>query len=348
MSINISDGKAKAPKIIEKTIDFSSQYVSIMGRTMKNGDSLVLGWPGSGFYFDFEGAELRIKFGNFDSERHFYFKITIDKLSQTHCVCASGQVIIIRGIGAGIHKAKVTKLSECMQQAEVESITVCGEKAEFYEPDNSPKLKFEFIGDSLTAGFGNMSTAEAGVYRESEQDMSYAFAHLTAESFKADGRYICCSGKGVFNNWDGTKHDLIPVFYERKYITVDEPHDFSSWIPDIIFINAGTNDATANTDPKVFKNAYIDFVNRVHQLNPSSTIVCIHGMTTDKLAGAFEEIKEHFKSLKEDKSSDMKIEFIKFVPITEEYYGALWHPNMKANAKFAREVIKVVKRLLPR
>ncbi len=329
-------------KMMEKTVNFTSTLISLMGRTEINGSSLILGWQGSGFFFDFEGRELRIKFGNFNSERHFYFRINIDKTSQTHCVCTSGQVIVIRGLTEGIHHAKVIKLTESSSEAEVSEITISGEKAEFHQSLEEQKPRFEFIGDSLTAGFGNMTTSETSIYREYQQDMTYAYAYLTSENFKADGRYICCSGKGIFNNWDGTKNDLIPLFYEKKYITKDEKHDFSSWTPDIIFINAGTNDITANTDPKDFKKAYIDFVNRVHQLNPTSVILCIHGMTTDKYADTFEELKHHFKN------ADFQIDFVKFAPIPEEYYGALGHPNMVANKLFARELIKVTKRLLPR
>ncbi len=331
---------------MEKSINFSSELIQPIGRFILKNTSLVLGWPGSGFAFSFIGEEVRIKFGKFESERHFYFKIHIDKMIQTHCVSASDQVVVIRGLSDGVHKVKVIKITECMQQVEIASITACGTKSEFVPTETTHRLKFEFIGDSLTAGFGNMSDPDAGVYRESEQDVTYAYAYLTTETLKAEGRYICCSGKGVFNNWDGTKHDLIPVFYERKYITVDEPHDFSTWSPDIVFINAGTNDITAQTDPEDFKKAYIAFVKRVHELNPDSLIICLHGMTTDKFANAFEEIKAELKNTFFE--NPLKIEFVKFKPITEEYYGALWHPNMKANARFARELVKFVKRLIPR
>lgn len=331
---------------MEKSINFSSNLILPIGRTIKKDTSLLLGWPGSGFSFTFLGEELRIKFGAFDSERNFYFKIYVDKIIQTHCVCASDQIVVIRGLSLREHNVKVIKITECMQQVEISSITVSGTNAAFLKAEPPRRLKFEFIGDSLTAGFGNRSEPDAGIYRESEQDVTCAYAYLTAESLKAEGRYICCSGKGIFNNWDGSKEHRITTFYEKKYITVDEPHDFSMWKPDIVFINAGTNDVTAQTDPNDFKTAYIDFVKRVHELNPDSIIVCLHGMTTDKFEDTFEEIKTELK--KTYFENPLKIDFFRFATISEEFYGALGHPNTKAHILFARDLVKFVKRFLPR
>ncbi len=331
---------------MEKIIDFSSDFLLTYGRTAIKETSLLLGWPGSGFCFAFTGTEFRIKFGKFDSDRHFYFKISVDKISQTHCVCATDQIIILRGLSNALHQVKVTRITESINLTEVSQVTICGDDISFSRNVSFPTLKFEFIGDSLTAGFGNMSEPDAGIYRASEQDLTFGYTYLTATGLKADGRYICCSGKGIFNNWDGSKENRIPDFYTKQFIGSDEDHDFSSWRPNIIFINAGTNDITAQTDPNDFKKAYIDFIEKVHKLNPQSRLVCIHGMTTDKFEETFEEIESTLKDSNSDR--DLRIEFIKFKPITKEFCGALGHPNSKAHSRFARDLIKTIKRILPR
>lgn len=329
---------------MEKIINFLSDKIATLGRTEIIKGSLLLGWPGSGFCFSFFGTELRIKFGNFDSERHFYFQISVDKLKQTHCVCASDQIVVIRGLPQEMHQVKVVKITECMQRVEIKEITVCGDNAEFGTRPSLPPLKFEFIGDSLTAGFGNMSEPDAGIYRASEQDVTFGYSYLTATKFNADSRYICCSGKGIFNNWDGSKENRITDFYDKKFIGLTELHDFKDWQPDVVFINAGTNDITAKTDPADFKTAFIDFVSYVHQLNPDAFIICINGTTTDAFADAFVEIEEEIRNT--FMKTSQRIEFVKFVPISSELYGALGHPNSKAHAHLARELIKAVKKII--
>ncbi len=329
---------------MEKNIDFSSRDIVKFGRTETEDGSLFLRWPGSGFCFMFYGTELRIKFGAFNSERHFYFQIIVDKAKQTHCVCSDDQIIVIRGLSQDMHQVRVTKITECMQSVIVKEITICGDEPKFTACAYSPDLKFEFIGDSLTAGFGNMSEPDAGIYRASEQDITFGYSYLIASKFNAEGRYICCSGKGIFNNWDGSKENRITDFYDKKYIGSTELHDFKTWQPDIVFINAGTNDITAKTSPEDFKPAFLEFVSKVHNLNPDAFIICIHGLTTDTYAQAFEEIEEELRE--NIPKNSLRIEFVKFNPISEELYGALGHPNSKAHAHFARDLIKVVKKVI--
>ena len=329
---------------MEKTTNFISDRISLFGRTNTENGSLLLGWTGSGFAYSFFGTETRIKFGKFNSERHFYFQISVDGRKETHCICTSDQIIVIRGLPLKAHNIKVTKITECMQKAEVKEIVICGETIGFLDPPVLPDLRFEFIGDSLTAGFGNMSEPDANEYRASEQDLTYGYSYLTATKFRADGRYICCSGKGIFNNWDGSKENRITDFYDKTYIGEEALHDFSTWQPHVIFINAGTNDITAKTDPKDFKEAYISFVKKVHSLNPKSYIVCIHNVTTDAFSKTFKEIEKEFK--KDPKSFYATIEFVKFVPVTEDLYGALGHPNSSAHARLAREILRPIKRII--
>ncbi|MBE6648969.1 MAG: hypothetical protein E7614_05560 [Ruminococcaceae bacterium] len=327
---------------MEKNINFLSDYVLTFGRTFLKESSLLLGWPGSGFCFTFEGTEARIIFGKFKSERHFYFNVSVDKQKQTHCVCTDDQIVIIRGLSQGVHQIRVTKVTECMDRAEISGITISGNVAEFITPDPLPSLKFEFIGDSLTAGFGNMSEPDAGIYRASEQDITFGYSYLTASFYNADARYICCSGKGIFNNWDGSKENRIPDFYDKEYIGSSIAHDFSSWQPDYIFINAGSNDITAKTDPEDFRKAFIDFVKKVHALNPLAFIICIHGTTKDTFSDVFSTIQDELKKEK------LKIEFIKFKTISPTQYGALGHPNSNAHAHLARSLIKSLKKIIHR
>jgi hypothetical protein len=330
---------------MEKIINFLSDNISYYGRNKIDLDSgiLSLGWPGSGFVFSFRGTEARIKFGDFSSDRHFYFQISIDGKKENHCICASDQIIVLRGLSSKVHTVRVLKITECLQQVHVKEIAICGDEAKFMEAPTIPPIKFEFIGDSLTAGFGNMSEPDAGIYRASEQDITYSYSYLTAAKFKAEGRYICLSGKGIFNNWDGSKENRIPDFYDKTFIGEESFHNFNSWQPHIVFINAGTNDITAQTNPADFKDAYVSFVKNVRRLNPNAFIFCIHGVSTNAFENVFSEIEE---ILKNDVDFSSQIEFLKLTTVPSEFYGALGHPNSTAHARVARELLKPVKRVL--
>src|SRR6185369_6962338 len=66
--------------------------------------------------------------------------------------------------------------------------------------------QIEFIGDSWTAGYGDMSTtrdcnSNGGVTRNSNADST--FAALTAKDFNADYQIMAWSGLGMVRNYGG-------------------------------------------------------------------------------------------------------------------------------------------------
>lgn len=98
--------------------------------------------------------------------------------------------VVAQGLEAGNHKIRIVKITE-MQDAtwEVQSFSAEG----FFAAPAKSELKLEFIGDSITAGYGVLG-------KQSDQktimnsDASKTYAYLTAQKMNADYSVIAWSG----------------------------------------------------------------------------------------------------------------------------------------------------------
>ncbi len=120
-----------------------------------------------------------------------------------------------------------------------------------------PRRRIEFLGDSLTAGYCNLChqtdpSLPPGYMQES---FAASWAHLTCTRFGAECHTEAWSGRGLVRNCCGNNGTLMPVIYSRALATaadqfvlpgsaaqVSNQWQFSSFVPDAIVINLGSND----------------------------------------------------------------------------------------------------------
>ncbi len=86
------------------------------------------------------------------------------------------------------------------------------------------------------------------------------YAYLTAKELDAEYRVFSQSGWGVCNTWDNNPNGALPKYYRQicglmksdmnEELGGNENFDFSSWQPDVIVVNLGTNDASAFDQPE--------------------------------------------------------------------------------------------------
>ena len=137
-----------------------------------------------------------------------------------------------------------------------------------------PKRKLEFLGDSITAGFCNLChrSNETGVNLESG---ALSWPNMICDMLGAQCHKIAWSGFGMVRNCCGGD-TYMPAVYQRTIASVEEIRwDFSSWVPDAVVINLGTNDLLPpEPDPvdEEFVNTYIDLVmNTAHKYDFNRT-----------------------------------------------------------------------------
>ena len=107
---------------------------------------------------------------------------------------------------------RLRKLSECTQSLlAVREIQTDGR----IEPLEERKEKIEFIGDSITCGYGVEAKDELEVFTTATENAGKSFAGLAAEWLGADAMLTCFSGYGIVSGYtDDQEHrnteELVP------------------------------------------------------------------------------------------------------------------------------------------
>ncbi len=246
---------------------------------------------------------------------------------------------------------KVIKLSESRKSAvlKVEGI-ILDKEARIYPTDNR-KVRIEFIGDSMTCGYGVEDCNPENSYKVSTQNALKAYPFLTAEETRADFQVVAYSGYGLltgFGKEEKCPEETVPEYYERiaklEDGTVYDKWDFSNDHPDIVVINLGTNDmGYCNTPDKKseFYYAYIEFIKSVRRSHPYAEILCMFGIMGNDLSSTIQDAVYNYSY----DYRDEKIHFSEFEKMSEQDgYGANYHPSAITHQKVSMELVRVLRK----
>ena len=199
---------------------------------------------------------------------------------------------LAEGLEPGEHRFEIY----CQSQAKygayaVQSVTLDGEiKAAPAEND----LYIEFVGDSITAGHGNIANGGTSDENTLYTDATRGWAYLTAKNLGADWSVIAQSGIAATDgiNWAKNPNasvkdwpsigDVYPKL--RFYSDQNTDYDFERQ-PDVIVVGLGTNDVWLESDGAYkdynIKEGFKDTLAMLREYNPNAAIIWIYGMMTD-------------------------------------------------------------------
>ena len=212
--------------------------------------------------------------------------------------------------------------------------------AELINYETEPKKKIGFFGDSLTCGYGLLDFHGKNFSMESE-DFTYSYAYLTAKALDLDYVVIARSGISI----------ALPIYcntlFNEIYDTVDmfDKCEVKDNL-DYAVINLGTNDSAAFNESqnktsslKIFKEKYIELIERIIKDNPDVKLVLCYQMVeiNEEIKKA---IKEVYLSIKEKFSN--KSDLVEFTP---DQNGANNHPYKTAHEQFALKLSKIIANL---
>ena len=223
------------------------------------------------------------------------FEVRLDgrKVLDIRMMSGETTVTVFEGEEKQNAEIRLIKLSECTQSLmALRGIETDGETA----PLPERPLKVEFIGDSITCGYGVEGKSVDEPFTTAAENAGKAYAFLTAEALNADAVLTSFSGYGIVSGYTEdpaicNEDELVTKYYEKEGRNVfrlpsgrqvqDIPRDFSAFRPEYIVINLGTNDiswcGTDNERGQLFAGKYAEFLKTVRKLNPRARILCILG-----------------------------------------------------------------------
>ncbi len=339
--------------------------VKLIGRTLMNDGTLWIAQSASGIEFTFKGthASIDVKgdgtaFGAADSQARFAVYVNgerkidemVDDFAKNYEVFSSDTPEDVT--------VKVVKLSESANSTfGISAVNVTSENG--ISPTPEKDLKIEFIGDSITCGYGVDDENKDHHFSTKTEDATKTYAYKTAEALDADYSFVSYSGHGIVSgyssNGEKVAEQIVPPVYEQFTKTYgssaglfDEttPWDFSSFVPDYIVINLGTNDISYVTDKErreEFIAGYCDFIKQVRSCNPDSHIVCALGTMGASLNSSVKKAVERYT----EETGDTNVTYLAFAQQSDkDGLAADWHPTEKTHEKAAERLIEHIEGLM--
>lgn len=339
-----------APTAVEAKVNAST--ARLHGRTVNDGDKLVLEWTNTGFSMRFQGTGVKIRLSSDKSLSAVwpFVRFFVDGREMgTYPVDEMLDFSVAEGLPYGEHTLQVVRLSEALtvSPVRVESVTFISEAEEeavLLPPAAAAQRKIEFIGDSMTCGFGNKGkpfaeTGEAGKFYTSQQDGLKTYAAFTATYFGADAHYIAASGKGVVHNYGRDTTLLIPELFLKQSPTAGSQWDFGRWKPDVVVINAGTNDYKGGTTKEQMRTGVLSFLDVVHSRYPDAPIIWMYGTMSQEFR---QTIEETVAAYNEGKGTEIAHLLVTPKMTSYSQQGTLGHPNVQTHERDAQALIRKI------
>ncbi len=303
-----------------------------------------------------------------------YYKVLIDgAIVQEQLKVDPGNKTysLATGLSSGDHIVEIIKITEGASGAssfvgfEVEG----GAQTSIDLPARLNK-KIEFIGDSWTCGYGNLSQFASGNgsmansgYVAANEDNYFAWGPISARAVGAEYQVTAISGRGLFrNNWQsdnsGTATGTLPKEYDNIFEgdnTISYDH---SWNPDVVVIHLGTNDMaaegevgqSAELDDTKFQDTYKDFMDKILGYHPCTKIIMCYGNSKSDGYPTWTKQLSRLRTIANNLEALYPIGNVKGLelPYTAESwpaasddcgYGDAWHPSLCSHEEMSAVLV---------
>ena len=358
--------EAEPPAEEERTASPVAANMKRLGRPLEQDGILWLAHSASGVEFTFSGTKLTVDIkgdgaavgSDPASQARFAVFINGERTMDEIVDSAEKTYEIYTSDSDDEINVKLLKLSESANSAfGIEKFSFVGD---YITPVPEKALKIEFIGDSITCGYGVDDEVKEHHFSTQTEDATKTYAYKAAEALGADYSMVCYSGHGIISGYtdSGVKNELslIPPIYEqfsksygssKGYFDETTPWDFEQFKPDYIVINLGTNDSSY-VKTKESRQEFIDesakFIGQVRKCNPDAYIFWALGTMGTNLNSSVKKAVEAYIG----ETGDNRVSFIALPQQNGDKngYGADWHPTEATHAEAAEKLVNDIKAIL--
>ncbi|KAK1176850.1 SGNH/GDSL hydrolase family protein [Streptomyces sp. NBS 14/10] len=261
--------------------------VHTAGRVKDAGNTVQYSWPGVYFEGTVRGTGVGIVLNDSAAD----YDVQVDGATVATLVTPGRTTHWINGLQDRAHTVRLVKRNDSPGDTSTFGGFVAAPGGAVLSKPTARNRQIEFIGDSLTVGYGNLSTSRDcpgdQVRRTTNADVSYGA--LTARKLNADYQINGYSGLGMVRNYNGGSPDVTyRTFYDRALLNVsgDVWQNPGTWHPQLVVVNLGTNDFSTAINPgepwtpdslaAAYRTAYGDFLQKLRtRYGATTTIVAV-------------------------------------------------------------------------
>lgn len=313
------------------------------GRCEKSADGIRLNFSASAIEFetDAAGAVLEI-----DANAGVYYSVIVDGvITQKRAVAEGGRsyVVLARNLPEGKHNIKFIRETEGRFNTRLTAVSLQLDGGDLADRPSDSKPLIEFLGDSLTSGYGNLVSNTITKASDLKYQSSLeAYPYITASKLGVDYRIVSMSGIAV------KSRDSYPAFldfYKCENYFEDKTRSYSSSNPadvDIVIVNLGTNDVshklfnTENADSvEDYSNEYAKIITDIGYSKQASIVFVSGCGSCEKQSVAFVGAIKKLEAQGYSKVYSYNA--------SKNRSGGENHPSAQEHQNIANEIIKFLK-----
>lgn len=203
--------------------------------------------------------------------------------------------------------------------------------------------RLEFVGDSLTNGYGAEGPGKQCSELRPYENSAKSWVCLASKALKADFQIVALSGYGVVRNYGDKKKasaDPMAAYYDRaSSVDKDSRWDRARFIPDLVVINLGTNDHSTQPMPDEadFIDGYLKLIAQVLKGREKTPLILGQPLWSGTHAERVAKVLELAKG------KGWNVEMLPLQGPAESEYGCDWHPLAVVHQRWAAQLEQVIR-----
>jgi lysophospholipase L1-like esterase len=319
--------------------------------------ALRFAWSGSGLVATVSGTAISATLGNEGTAEPVYFQPVIDGTPGTRVAVSGGaqNVALGTGLADGDHLVELYRETEGRYGNSVFSGFTDGT---LKAPPAPASRSIEIVGDSISAGYGNLGSEEHPNYGEdpnggctfsTETESAYnTYGMIAARRLDAEATVVAVSGWGAYrSNGNDTTAVLSRVYGNTLGLNATPAWAFER-PADVVVVNLGTNDfASGDPGETEFKTAYSSLLTTIREKHPDAYVFCmigplLYGTGLSQATARTQAIVDERRA-----AGDARIELLNFGQQNASLgTGCSWHPNVTVQTEMAQRLVAAIQTAL--
>lgn len=202
----------------------------------------------------------------------------------------------------------------------------------------------EFVGDSITCGFGNEGLTQKCGFSAETENAYLAFGAVAARALDAEHNVVAWQGRGMVRNLGNHPGSVMPYLFER--VLPEDPASQWSFAaappPDVVVINLGSNDfyVGSNDNPSaLFTAGYVAFLERLRAVYPNAYLFATASGNAGHLQPAATATSAAVQA--RNATGDAKVYFLAYDSIG--YSACEYHPSVAEHQAMASKLVAAIR-----
>jgi lysophospholipase L1-like esterase len=300
-------------------------------------------WPGSTIVATFDGTGISAQLA--DNVGNNYFVVVVDGGTPMafRTQIGTNTYPVASGLAAGKHTVSLVKRTESYDGI-VQLLALTPTGGALVATPEPWARRIEFIGDSITCGYGVLGGSCTNPSVDQE-DWTVTAGALAAAQLHAEPTTIAYSGIGMYRDYTGNTTNQMPT---RFLLTLaDIPSStwgFTTPAPDVVVIDLGTNDSAQGDPGAAFQTAYTNFLQQeLRPHYPNAWVVLalspmLSGTSRTQISGYLNGVVSTLQS-----AGDKRIAYFEYD--VEQTMGCQSHPDVATNQAMAAKIVPFIEQL---